>query len=400
MASQHVDVLIVGGGLTGAALLLALEGKGLSTLLVEAHPLEKLVKKDFDARSLALSESSVRILKQLAIWPLLLPEANPIQAIHISEQGRFGRVCLNHPEPLGFVVELQTVSRALYEKLPKSQVLAGAKLTALDSQLGRAEIQQGDKTLSIDAKIIVAADGADSMVRRLAGLSQETKAYNQEALVANIGLSRSHANQAYERFTSHGPLAMLPMKDQRASLVWAMRPNEAKQTLALSDKDFLKRLQQAFGYRLGRLDKVGKRVLFPLRQVLMKKPCAWPLVFIGNAAHSLHPVAGQGFNLGLRDAAALAQCLLQYGLGKEALQQYQHMRKYDQKSIIQFTDTLAQAFTSKLPGLRVLRSLGLLAVDMLPGLQKLLKHHAGGFSGIVPDLVCGIDLEQLNATNI
>ena len=182
------------------------------------------------------------------------------------------------------------------------------------------------------------------------------------------------------------------MTEKRASLVWALRSAEATQLMTISEHEFLKQLQQAFGYRLGRLQKVGKRFIYPLSQVIMPRPAVWPLVFVGNAAHTLHPVAGQGFNLGLRDVATLAQCIVQYGLNADMLEQYQTMRRYDQASIIQFTDKLVDIFTTRLPGLGLLRGLSLVAVDTLPGLQTALKHHAGGFAGIAPDLVCGIDL--------
>lgn len=394
MAEQQVDILIIGGGLTGAALMLALEQQGFSILLVEANPFTDKISADFDARTLAISPASVRILQMLGVWPLLASVATPIHAIHVSEQGRFGTACLDHPagKELGFVVEMQHINRAMHQLLDHKKVMLPAALTALDSVSGVATIQQAGVEKTVRAGLIVAADGAQSSVRRLSGLDVSIKDYSQTAIIANIGLNRSHANCAYERFTRSGPLAMLPMTNERAALVWALRPEDAERIMALDDRDFLKQLQQAFGYRLGRFNKTGKRVAFPLRQVIMKRQIAWPLVFIGNAAHTLHPVAGQGFNLGLRDVASLAQCIVEHGLTADMLDNYQAMRRYDHASIIRLTDGLVDVFTNRIPGLGLLRGLGIIAMDSSPVLQHVLTHHAGGFSGMVPDLVCGIDL--------
>jgi 2-octaprenyl-6-methoxyphenol hydroxylase len=399
VANQQVDILIIGGGLTGATLMLALAKKGLSTLLVEANSFADRIKPDFDARTIALSPASVRILKQLSVWPLLVNDATPIESIHVSEQGRFGAAILERDaeNQLGFVIEMQHISRALHHLLDEKSILAPAMLTTLDCQTGLATIKQADKEYGVQAKMVVAADGAHSTVRRLANLDLNEKDYNQQAIIANIGLSRSHGNRAYERFTTSGPLAMLPMTDKRASLVWALTPADATRLMAMNDKDFLKNLQRAFGYRLGRLNKAGTRFVYPLRQAIMPRQTAWPLVFVGNAAHTLHPVAGQGFNLGLRDVATLAQCIIQYGLNAGMLAEYQSLRRYDQQSIARLTDGLVNVFTTALPGLGLLRGLGLFAVDNIAGLKMALTHHARGFAGVVPDLVCGIELESTEA---
>ncbi|MDP1604928.1 MAG: FAD-dependent monooxygenase [Legionella sp.] len=399
MIKQQVDILIIGGGLTGATLMRALAGKGYSTLLVEANSFADRISPDFDARTIALSPASVRILKKLSLWSLLSKDATPIESIHVSEQGRFGTAFLESDAHnlLGFVVEMQHISRALHHLLDSKKILAPAMLTALDSETGLAAIKQGNKDYQVQATMVVAADGAHSTVRRLSGMDVNVKDYNQQAIIANIGLSRSHANSAYERFTPSGPLAMLPMTNKRASLVWALSPAEATRYMTMNDKDFLKNLQLAFGYRLGRFTKAGKRFVYPLSQAIMLKQTAWPLVFVGNAAHTLHPVAGQGFNLGLRDVATLAQCIIQHGLNPNMLTQYQLLRRYDQQSIARFTDGLVNVFTTPLPGLGLLRGLGLLAVDNIAGLKMALTHHARGFAGIVPDLVCGIELESSEA---
>ncbi|MDI9818972.1 MULTISPECIES: FAD-dependent monooxygenase [unclassified Legionella] len=394
MADRQVDILIIGGGLTGASLMLALADKGYSSLLVDANCLSDKISTDFDARTLALSPASVRILQMLGIWPLLIEDATPIDAIHVSEQAHFGATHLSgEPEqPLGYVVEMQHINHALYQLLPKESIIAPAQLTTLDKAQGLATIKNQAGLLRVQAKLIVAADGTDSAVRQYSGLPVKIKAYGQDAIVANIALARPHRQQAYERFTVSGPLAMLPMTQQRASLVWALEPERAQQLMAFDEKAFLAALQKTFGYRMGRLVRVGQRVVFPLRQVIMSKHTAWPLVFVGNAAHTLHPVAGQGFNLGLRDVAALAQCIVQGGLNESMLAHYQTMRQHDQAAITKLTDGLIKIFTSRMPGMALARNLGLVAMDNFSFLSKNLSYYARGFAGISPDLVCGIPL--------
>lgn len=394
MVERQVDILIIGGGLTGATLALALTDLGYSVLLVEAKPFSNRVQADFDARTLALAPASVRILQMLKIWPLLEKDATPIQTIHVSERGCFGSARLHGDEQssLGYVVEMQHINRALHTLLDEDQIIAPAELTVLNSVNGNVTIRNTVGESRVQARLIVAADGADSSVRRLCNLPTMVKDYNQLAIVANIGLSRSHHNHAYERFTSTGPLALLPMTDLRSSLVWALPPIEAEQLMASRDHEFLNVLQQAFGYRLGRFVKVGKRVLYPLRQVVMSESVLGAIVFVGNAAHTLHPVAGQGFNLGLRDVATLAQCVAQEGLDSKMLQTYQQARRYDQAAITRFTDGLIELFTSRMPGLSMMRGAGLIALDNVAVLKNLLARHARGFAGVIPDLVCGIPL--------
>lgn len=396
MAEQHVDILIIGGGLTGATLMLALADLGYNVLLVEALPYSHRIQSDFDARSLALAPASIRILEMLKLMPLLADDATPIKTIHISERHCFGSARLHgeRGDPLGCVVEMQHIHRALHQVLDQQQIMAPAAITALDYTKGQATICHADGEITVMARLIVAADGANSSVRRLCGLSTTVKAYDKQALVANIGLARAHQYQAYERFTASGPQALLPMKGLRASLVWSLSPLAAEELMQRSDKDFLTALQDSFGYRMGRFVKVGQRSIYPLRQVIMPQQVLGPVVFVGNAAHTLHPVAGQGFNLGLRDIAILAQCIAQKGLSADMLQTYLQARRYDQAAIIQFTDGLIKLFMSRLPGLSIARGAGLVALDNIAPLKNLLARYARGFAGVIPDLVCGIPLQQ------
>lgn len=396
MADKHIDILIIGGGLTGATLMLALRNLGYSTLLIEAKPFSDKVNPDFDARSIALSPASRRILSMLGVWDVLKAYATPINMIHVSDQYRFGasRLQGDAHNPLGYVVEMQYINRALHQLLAKDHLMAPATLKELDltSNLATVSTESGD--IHIEAQLIVAADGAESSVRKLCALPMKSKSYGQHAVIANIGLIKPHEHRAFERFTVHGPLALLPMQDNRMSLVWAMTPEQAGKLMALNDGDFLKELQQAFGYRLGRFAKAGNRFSYPLKQVLMPQQAQWPVVFVGNAAHTLHPVAGQGFNLGIRDVATLAQCIAEYGLNSDMLDEYLKLRRHDQQIITGFTDGLIQLFTSRLPGVGLIRDIGLIALDNFPPLKNLLARYARGFGGFTPDLVCEIALNE------
>lgn len=393
MADRCVDILVVGGGLTGAALMLALQASGFSTLLVESNAFTDDKPQSFDARSLALSPASQQIFKMLDVWSLLEKDATAIDTIHVSEQHCFGSTRLHRDTtPLGFVVEMQHISRALYQVLNLDHILAPARLIALDPIKGLATISCPSGETIVQARLIVAADGTRSSMRELCGLTATTKIYPQHALVTNIGLARPHQQVAYERFTPTGPLALLPMTGLRSSLVWALSPADAKRMLELPERDFLKQLQLAFGYRLGRFIRAGQRTIYPLQQVLMPDQVLGRVVFIGNAAHTLHPVAGQGFNLGLRDVAMLAQCIVHQGLGSDMLKRYQASRHHDQQSIAYFTDGLIELFTRKIPGLRLARLGGMLALDTIPALKSELTRYARGYAGTIPDLVCGISL--------
>lgn len=399
--SDAVDILIVGGGLIGSALQLALKDQGVSTCLLANRPINDGGADDFDARSLALSPASIKILDSLQVWPLLAAYATPIQTIHVSEQGCLGHTRLNaSADALGSVVEIQHLNRVFATLLTNQtahggssnpcQVLQQGQITAFHATENAVTIRVGEREKVIQAQLIVAADGADSSMRHFCHLPTERKDYQQTALVANIGLTRSHGHVAYERFTKQGPMAMLPLSQQRMALVWALPPEEAQAYLVASEKVFLAKLQQVFGYRLGRLSKVGQRMLFPLHQMVMPTIVQGQVVFIGNAAHTLHPIAGQGFNLGLRDVAALVQTIVQYGLTSDGLIAYQTWRKQDQQFITKATNNLLSLFANQLPGLKPLRSLGLVGFEYQNWLKKGFIRYASGYGIMPPNLACGI----------
>lgn len=397
MIEQQTDILIVGGGLTGACLMLALAQAGLNLLMIDTKPISVRATASFDARSLALSPASRQILQRLNVWPLLEHSAAAINTIHVTEQHQFGSTQLQRStnnNPLGHVIEMHHIDAALHQLLEKRNILAPAQIKALDPEAGTVVIDGPDGERLIKARLIVAADGTHSTVRQLCGVQAHLKFYDQHAIVANIGLARAHQYCAHERFTKAGPLALLPLTGLRSSLVWAMHPSDAERLHVVSDDVFLQHLQRAFGYRLGRFTRVGQRVIYPLQQVIMPEQVIGNVVFVGNAAHTLHPVAGQGFNLGLRDVAMLAQRIMNDGFGINMLNHYQRDRQHDQQAIVRLTNGLIELFTSALPGLGLMRSAGMITVDNIPLLKKLLSKYARGYSGIIPDLVCGIPLHS------
>ncbi len=402
---MQYDVLIIGGGLVGASLALALKGSGLNILIVEAIESFKLQQADFDARSIALSKASKNILSSLDVWGAIEPYAMPIKQIHVSKQGQFGRTFLDsnkqRQDSFGYVSEISHLNQAMQQALLKEKnitYLCPAKLKNLVQTKTHAvaNIDNNGKNIEVTAKLVVAADGTNSFVRKQLKLETIIEDYNQCAVVANIGLRRSHKNQAYERFTTSGLIALLPLTQQRAALVWATSKSEASDLIHLSEQDFLDKLQLQFGYRLGRFEIVGQRGQFPLKLQSMTICTVDRVVFIGNAAQTLHPVAGQGFNLGLRDQAILAELIIEACSLENVpklLNKYKQRRQADQSRIINATDRLVKFFALNSCPFDLLQSLSLLSADIISPLKSRLVEHAMGFSAQNSKLACGIPLE-------
>lgn len=392
MIEKQVDLLIIGGGLVGLTLLSALQASRFKVLLVDKNKFLPSQVDLFDSRTLALAPASIAILQTLGIWQLIHEQAIPISTIHISAARHFGATRLNKKanEPLGYVVEIPHLYNACAKLANLDNILAPVKVVAVDQNTATVTVQSDSKKILIKTKLIIAADGTNSAVRDLAKFTKQIKNFDQHAIVANLKLARSHANQAFERFTPNGPIALLPMSDRRVSLIWCSTLNKAESLLAMQKREFLNCLQQNFGYRVGRFQEVGRRALIPLQQTLMPNQFSWPLVFLGNSAHTLHPVAGQGFNLGLRDLASLAQCIYQYGLNSKMLSIYQNMRNNDQKSIIDLTNIFLKTFASTIPGALLIRSVGLVSIDNIPMVQEILMHFLCGYVHPASDFACGI----------
>jgi 2-octaprenyl-6-methoxyphenol hydroxylase len=388
--SAAVDIAIVGGGLVGASLAVALAGTSQSLALIEAA-VPPAGQAAWDERCIALADSSKRIFETHGVWELLDREAAPIRETHISEQGRFGTARFAAAEAglqaLGYNVPLRALGAALAERLraaPQLRLLQPARLQAIEcgADAVQLQLQCGETPMRLAARLVVAADGADSAVRRLLGIGVQRRDYAQKAIVSAVRLARPHRGVAYERFTPAGPLALIPKPGEAASLVWSVPQAQAEELLALDDRDYLAAAQQAFGGRLGVFRELGRRWSYPLQQVLSEQITAARVVLVGNAAQNLHPVAAQGFNLGLRDAATLGAML--HGIADPGdpavLAAYQQRRGPDRARAGGLTDLMVRTFSNRVPGLAQGRHWGLVAVDLVPGLREsMLRQHLGHF---------------------
>lgn len=418
-ATRAYDVIITGAGPVGAGLALALDGVGYRVALLEAVPFRSDDQPSYDDRSLALARASQQILAGIdpALWDTIAEEATPIHRIHVSDRGRFGRTLIDRAREgvpaLGHVVESRLLGRALEAALARSGVTlhCPATVTAVDTSERRARVLArgaDGESLDLEAALLVAADGARSTVRERAGIGVRRREYGQTAVIANVTPAQPHEHIAYERFTDTGPLALLPLSRGRCSLVWTCRDGEESALLGLDDDAFLQRLTARFGDRLGGFRAVGQRHAYPLGLQFAERYSDRRLLILGNAAHVLHPVAGQGYNLGLRDAAVLAELLAAapnpedpgatgHRGGRLAdpgdpavLRAYVAARQPDYRRTTVFTDGLVRLFSSPRTPLAHLRGAGLLALDALPPARTALARQAMGFGGRVPRLARGL----------
>lgn len=401
------DILIIGGGMVGASLACALGEQPLRIAVIEAVPFRSQQHPSYDERSIALAYGSRLILEGMGLWPRLDGQVTPIKRIHVSDRGHFGMSHMDSRgsgcDALGYVVENRVLGNVLAERLEQLahiEMFCPARLDSLDpdSKSVTAVIDQDGQTRSLTARLVIGADGSQSAVRKLTGIDARTWDYGQSAIIANVTPEHGHDFTAYERFTDSGPLALLPLTEQRCSLVWTVRTAEADTVMNYDDDEFLHRLQQRFGYRLGTFIRKGRHVAYPLT-LMRASPHRQPrLALIGNAAHTLHPIAGQGLNLGIRDVAALAEVIVeslhkQRDIGSaHMLRQYDSWRLRDQRRIITLTDSLVRLFSNRLPPLVAARNLGMLVMDVVPPLKRQLLRHTMGLAGHLPRLARGLPL--------
>jgi 2-octaprenyl-6-methoxyphenol hydroxylase len=436
MTDTRVDVAIIGGGMVGASLAVALAGTGISTMLVEGTAPGSKTQPSFDDRTTALGNASRRIFHGLGVWDRLAPEAAAIRTIHVSDAGHFGFARLNAAEQgidaFGYVVPNRLIGAALWERLQGAKdvllrvparperveigdqgvtfMLAGNTLAG-NSSVGNTPSGEGSAGESVTARLVVAADGAHSVVQAAAGIEADVEDYDQIAIVANVAADRPHDGTAYERFTQSGPLAVLPLHDGSYGVIWTCAPARAAEVLSLDNNGYLRELQERFGWRAGRFVRAGVRASYPLKLTRAATTVATRTVLIGNAAQALHPVAGQGFNLGLRDAAMLAEVIVgarsaaAAGAGwnatagdgadvgsPELLRQFAAWREGDRNGVVRFTDGLVKMFADTRPGAGVLRNLGLLLFDLSPPAKSALARVSAGFAGPTPRLARGLGL--------
>ncbi|MES2817452.1 MAG: 2-octaprenyl-6-methoxyphenyl hydroxylase [Pseudomonadota bacterium] len=394
--TARANLAIIGGGLVGASLALALQAgakaRGWKILLIEPFAPGAAFQPSYDARSTALSYGSRQLYERLGLWPNIAPRAQAIARIHVSDRGRFAAARLNAEEEgvpaLGYVVENAWLGHCLWQALDAEVVswrcpAEVMQLEALDD--GYRLTLNDDSRLECDLAVL--ADGGRSGLREQLGIGVSETPYRQSALIANLTPGQPHAGEAFERFTEHGPLALLPLVDNRCALIWTRPGHDARRLLALGEAAFLAELQQVFGYRLGALRQLGERHLYPLALIEAQEQVRPHLVVLGNAAHSLHPIAGQGYNLSLRDTLALAEALLQSPAAPgdfATLQRYAQSQRQDQQLTVGFSDRVTRLFGHADPLLAGGRNLGLLGLDLLPPAKRWFARQAMGL-GTRPD---------------
>lgn len=401
------DVLIVGGGMVGASLAVALKPLNLKVGLIEAFALESNQQPSYDDRTVALSHGSRLIYQGMNIWSEIESGSEAIQHIHVSDRGHFGATRIHASDEkvpaLGYVVENRVLGRVLYNALPEPQYFELFMPATVMQVLPNAEqvdvvIQDGESTRSLSTQLLVVADGARSPLREQLGITATQHDYGQSAVITNVSTEYLPHQIAYERFTAQGPIALLPMTDNRYSLVWTQPNAEVPTVMSWSDEEFLAQLQDAFGYRQGRFTKVGKRAAYPLVLVKTTTETAERTIIMGNASHAIHPVAGQGLNLSLRDVAVLADLLADALTAGEdiglstLLTQYSVARQQDYRQTITYTDSLVRLFSNDHGLLGHLRAGGLSLMDRMPPLRRWVTQQSMGINQRKARLARGAEL--------
>ena len=409
LPAADYDVLIAGGGMVGASLAAALAPLPLKIAVVEAVPFGRHGQPSYDERITAISWGSRRIFESIGLWEHMAPEATAIHHIHVSDRGYFGMTRLHaqemHVQSLGYVVPNRVIGRALSEFLsrqPHITLLAPAKISEVSVQCDAVIAKvEGEDARPLKARLLVAADGASSTIREQLGITARTWDYGQSAIICNVSVQRPQPGIAFERFTDSGPLALLPMGDDRYALIWTVASPCVPAVLAMTDTEFLETAADRFNGRCGRFMRAGRRQAYPLSLVRAGAQLHRRVVVIGNAAHSLHPIAGQGFNLSLRDVAVLADTLADIAASggdageEQRLAAYVRARRCDQLGTSLFTDFLARVFTNPLPPVVWARNAGLLALELLPPARHLLTRRNMGLAGRLPRLVRGVNLTRI-----
>lgn len=396
------QVIIVGGGMVGLSLSLMLAKANIAVKLLEAVKYPNYDDQNvapyhssFDARNTALSRRSVQIYQKLGLWDALQQHATPILQVHITEQGSFGKARLiaeqEKVESFGQVIENAWLGRVLLTQVrqqPLIELIDGVQVTALtqDAEQVHIEAKRGDEVLKLESKLLIAADGRDSFCRQAIGVGVDVHDYDQVAIVTTVQTSKPHEQVGFERFSALGPLALLPLPGEyRRSVVWPVKKGTEGEWLGEeNDQHFLDALQQTYGDRAGKFEKTGRRFSYPLSQVLAHKQAVGRVILMGNAAHTIHPVAGQGFNLCLRDADVLVRYLVNQlttsdDIGNpDNLLAYEQARLSDQQRVIKFCDTVVRGFSNQNPLLKLIRNTGLIAFDVIPGIKPLVANYAMG----------------------
>ena len=399
---DDVELLIAGGGLNGLLLGIACGGAGLTRAVVDRTDPAAMLEQRFDGRSSAIAYGSQQILQALGLWPAIAAEAEPIREIRVADDNAPLFLHYDHRElatdaPLGWIVENRVLRRALIEharSLPSLVFLAPIEVGSVAAAATGATAALSDGR-QIAIRLVAAADGAGSPLRRACGIRTVEWRYRQTAIVTTVHHERPHAGIAVEHFLPAGPFAILPMTGNRSSIVWTEREELAARLMALPEASFAAELAARFGDFLGHVEPVAPRWSYPVGLMLAERYVDRRLVLVGEAAHVIHPIAGQGLNLGVRDVAALAELVIDrrrlgLDIGDDALlQRYQRWRRLDAVLLAAVTDGLNRLFSNSVAPLRLLRDLGLAAVDRLPPVKRFLMRDAMGVTGDLPRLLRG-----------
>ncbi|MCB1833005.1 MAG: UbiH/UbiF/VisC/COQ6 family ubiquinone biosynthesis hydroxylase [Geminicoccaceae bacterium] len=400
-APSRFDTLIVGGGLTGLTLAIAIGRLGARVAVIEAQPLEVLASAPYDGRVTAIALGSKRLLEGIGVWPGMADAAEAILDIEVGEPDSLGMVHYDHSEvgdePLGWIVENRVTRQALIEAasaLDTVHVAAPARIDVIERDTGSVEVglTNGER---LRGAFLCVCEGRQSVTRERLGIGARRWSYDQLGIVCTLAHERPHGGLAVERFFPDGPFAMLPMRGDRSSIVWALETGLARDVTALDDAAFVAEVQDRFGDGLGRLSLEGPRWSYPLQLVWADSYVADRVALVGDAARGIHPIAGQGWNLALRDVAALAEIVadrMRLGLDPgdgTALGDYAAWRRFDGLALVAVTDGINRLFANDLAPLRLARELGLAAVDHTPPARRFFMRHAMGLVGDLPRLMRG-----------
>jgi 2-octaprenyl-6-methoxyphenol hydroxylase len=404
MSEARVELGIVGGGLNGLTLAIACASAGIEVAVIDRADPAAMLSAGFDGRTSAIAFGSKRVLEGIGIWPLVAARAQPIREIRVADDGSPLFLHYDHREvgddPLGWIVENRDLRRALHDRagqLPGLRLVAPATVARADPGAAVATLHLDDGR-AIAAQLVAAADGMASPLRQAAGIRTLAWSYPQTGIVATVRHEKPHRGIAVEHFLPAGPFAILPMTGNRSSIVWTERAARAPTLLAMSEADFHRQLEARFGDFLGKIEVEGPRWSYPLAFLHAERYVGRRLALVGEAAHVIHPIAGQGLNLGIRDIAALAECLvdgrrLGLDLGDPSLlARYEGWRRLDTLVLAAVTDGLNRLFSNRVAPVKLARDLGLAAVGKAPPLKRLFMRHAMGILGEQPRLVRGEEL--------
>lgn len=407
--SEQYDLIIIGGGPVGVSLCLALANLPIRIAVIEAKAINYHSPTPSDQRSIALSYASFKIFSNLGLKQDLLLNSTPIYNIHVSDQGRFGSTLFSAKESqvpaLGYVISFDAINQLLGQHLHHCRnvnLFSPAQIIDVSKNqdnLWQINIKHNNQLVSIKSHFIVAADGNNSTIRQQQQIPIIEKDYPQTAILTKLSLKHAHLNTAYERFTRDGAVALLPLNDLSASIVWTMPHSRAKQMMSMTDDLFLYNLQQTFGFRLGQFTEAGTRKCFPLKMIIAKQQIKSGLLLLGNAAQSLHPIAAQGFNLALKHVAFLADAISKAHIEKiditdnYLIENYLNIIDKDRQHIINFTHYLTKIFGNDYFLVNSIRDSGLLLLDLLPISKKIFTKKCMGLSGRLPNILRGMSFQ-------